>query len=182
MSSTAVGIMKGLVDQLLDQYPQMLPPCFTRRRSSGEPSLRSLSQAKKLLEDFCNTIPKSFIVIDGLDECEKAERSQVLDILTEVVGCRDTIDPGTLRLLIASQDLIDIRKGFNSTASNKVAPIILRISETDNEGDIRAFTRLWVDKIASKFPPFSEDMKEYLQNLTVVNAKGMLYIANPILL
>ncbi|RYN16465.1 hypothetical protein AA0112_g12495 [Alternaria arborescens] len=182
MSSTAVGILKGLVDQLLDQYPQMLPPCFTRRRSSGEPSLRSLSQAKKLLEDFCNTIPKSFIVIDGLDECEKAERSQVLDILTEVVGCRDTIDPGTLRLLIASQDLIDIRKGFNSTASNKVAPIILRISETDNEGDIRAFTRLWVDKIASKFPPFSEDMKEYLQNLTVVNAKGMFLYAKLVLL
>ncbi|CAN9386495.1 unnamed protein product [Alternaria alternata] len=174
MSSTAVSILKGLADQLLDQYPQMLPPCFTRRRSSGEPSLRSLSQAKKLLEDFCNTIPKLFIVIDGLDEFEKAERSQVLDILTEVVGCRDTIDPGTLRLLVASQDLVHIRKGFNSSASTKVAPMILRISETDNEGDIRAFTKLWVDKIASKFPPFSEDMKEYLQNLTAVNAKAEL--------
>ncbi|RYN73552.1 hypothetical protein AA0120_g12593 [Alternaria tenuissima] len=182
MSSTAVGILKGLADQLLDQYPQMLPPCFTRRRSSGEPSLRSLSQAKKLLEDFCNTIPKLFIVIDGLDECEKAERSQVLDILTEVVGCRDTIDPGTLRLLVASQDLIDIRKGFNSSASTKVAPMILRISETDNEGDIRAFTRLWVDKIALRFPPFSQDMKEYLQNLTVVNAKGMFLYAKLVLL
>ncbi|RYN46116.1 hypothetical protein AA0118_g12682 [Alternaria tenuissima] len=182
MSSTAVGILKGLADQLLDQYPQMLPPCFTRRRLSGEPSLRSISQAKKLLEDFCDTIPKLFIVIDGLDECEKAERSQVLDILTQVVGYRDTIDPGTLRLLVASQDLIDIRKGFNSSASTKVAPMILRISETDNEGDIRAFTRLWVDKIASRFPPFSEDMKEYLQNLTVVNAKGMFLYAKLVLL
>jgi hypothetical protein len=166
--------LKGLADQLLDQYPEMLIPCFTRRRSSGEPSLRSLIQAKKLIEDFCSTIPKLFIVIDGLDECEKAERNQVLDILTEAVGLRDTVDPGTLRLLVASQDLVDIRKGLNSSASTKVAPMILRISETDNEGDIRAFTRLWVDKIASKFPPFSGDMKEYLLNLTVVNAKGRL--------
>ncbi|CAN9394852.1 unnamed protein product [Alternaria alternata] len=181
-SSTAVSILKGLADQLLDQYPEMLPPCFARRKLSGGPSLRSLIQAKKLLEDFCNTIPKLFIVIDGLDECEKAERGQVLDILIEVVGFRDTVDPGTLRLLVASQDLVDIKKGLHSSAATKVAPTILRISETDNESDIRAFTRLWVDKIASKFPPFSEDMKEYLQNLTVVNAKGMFLYAKLVLL
>ncbi|CAN9219825.1 unnamed protein product [Alternaria alternata] len=181
-SSTAVSILKGLADQLLDQYPEMLPPCFARRKLSGGPSLRSLIQAKKLLEDFCNTIPKLFIVIDGLDECEKAERGQVLDILIEVVGFRDTVDPGTLRLLVASQDLVDIKKGLHSSAATKVAPTILRISETDNESDIRAFTRLWVDKIASKFPPFSEDMKEYLQNLTVVNAKGMFLHAKLVLL
>jgi hypothetical protein len=160
----------------------MLPPCFTRRRLSGEPSLRSLVQAKRLLEDFCHTIPKLFIVIDGLDECEKAERGQVLEILTEVVGGRDVIDPGNLRLLVASQDLVDIRKGFNSVAANKVIPTILRISEGDSESDIRVFTKLWVDRIASRFPPFSEDMKEYLQNLTVVNAKGRLYSNNSILL
>jgi hypothetical protein len=150
----------------------MLPPCYTRRSSSGEPSLRSVNQAKKLFEDFCFTIPKLFIIVDGLDECERVERSLVLDILSEVVGQRDTAEPGSVRLLIASQDHADIRRGLHSASITKMAPKMLEISESDNEGDIKAYTRLWVDRIGARFPSFTEDMKEYLRNLTVANAKG----------
>ncbi|KAI4607899.1 hypothetical protein J4E83_009443 [Alternaria metachromatica] len=181
-SSTAVGILKGLADQLLDHYPQMLPPCYTRRSSSGEPSLRSLNQAKRLFEDFCFTIPKLFIIVDGLDECERAERSQLLDMLTELVGQRDAVDPGTIRLLIASQDHADIRRGLHSSAITKIAPKMLQISEKDNEGDIKAYTRMWVDRIEAKFPLFTEDMKEYLRHLIVANAKGMFLYAKLVLL
>ncbi|KAI4681506.1 hypothetical protein J4E81_009864 [Alternaria sp. BMP 2799] len=181
-SSTAVGILKGLADQLLDHHPQMLPPCYTRRSSSGEPSLRSLNQAKRLLEDFCFTISKLFIIVDGLDECEGAERGQVLDVLTELVGQRDAVDPGTIRLLIASQDHADIRRKLHGSAITKMAPKILRISEKDNEGDIKAYTRMWVDRIEAKFPLFTEDMKEYLRNLIVANAKGMFLYAKLVLL
>jgi hypothetical protein len=150
----------------------MLPPCYTRRTFSGEPSLRSPTQARKLFEDFCETIPKLFIVIDGLDECEKVERNQVLDVLTEVVGQCDMKDPGKLRLLLVSQDYADIRKGFHSSALSRMAPKILQISDTNNNGDIQAYTRMWVNRIASRFSPFTDELKEYLQNLTVANAKG----------
>jgi len=158
----------------------MLPPCYTRRSTSGEPSLRSLNQTKRLLDDFCSTIPKLFIIVDGLDECERVERSQLLEILTEVVGQRDAADPGAIRLLIASQDYVDIRRGLHSSAITKMAPKMLQISETDNEGDIKAYTRMWVDRIEdkfridAKFPPFTDDMKDYIRNLTVANAKGKL--------
>jgi hypothetical protein len=150
----------------------MLPPCCTRRTSSGEPSLRSSTQARKLFEDFCETIPKLFIVIDGLDECERVERSQILDILTEIVGQCDTKDPGKLRLLLVSQDYADIRKGLQGSAISRMAPRIFQISDADNDGDIQAYTRMWVDRIASKFSPFTDDMNRYLRSLTVVNAKG----------
>jgi len=49
---------------------------------------------------------------------------------------------------------------------------MLQISEKDNEGDIKAYTRMWVDRIEAKFPLFTEDLKEYLRNLIVANAKG----------
>jgi hypothetical protein len=141
---------------------------------SGEPSLRSLTQAKKLVEDFCSAVPKLFIIVDGLDECDKVERSQVLDVLTEVVGQRDAVDPGAVRLLVASQDYADIRRGLHSAAFTKIAPRILQISDTDNEGDIQAYTRMWVERIAAKFQPFTDDMKDYLRSLTVANAKGRM--------
>jgi hypothetical protein len=159
----------------------MLAPGYTRRISSGEPSLRSITQAQKLMEDFLSAIPKLFITVDGLDECERVERSQVLDILTEVVGQRDTVDPGTIRLLIASQDRADIRRGLHSAAFNKTAPGVLQISDTDNEGDIQAYTRMWVERITATFSSFTDDMKDYLRSLTVANAKGRV-IAIPLVL
>ena len=175
-----MGILKGLEDQLLNQYPQLLPHCYTKRSSSGEPSLRSLNLTKRLFEDFCLKIPKLFIIVDGLDECERVERSQVLDILTEIVGQRDATDPGSIRLLIASQDHADIRRGLHSSAITKMTPKMLQITERDNDGDIKAYTRVWVDHIETKFPSFKDDMKDYLRNLTVANAKGKLVVTSHI--
>ena len=152
----------------------MLPPCYLRRASSGEPSLRSLNVAKKLLEDFCDTVPELFVIIDGLDECEGAERKQFLEIITEIVGRRDAADPGKLRLLVVSQDYADIRKGLHSAGVARMAPTILKITGADHEKNIQAYVKLYVDRIASRFHPFDDDLKEYLQNLTVSNAKGTL--------
>jgi hypothetical protein len=156
----------------------LLPPCYTRRTSSGEPSLRSPSQARKLFEDFCETIPKLFIIVDGLDECERDERGRILDVLMEVVGKCDLKDAGKMRLLLVSQDYADIRKRLGSSATTRIAPKVLRISDTDNEVDIQAYTRMCVDRIASKFSPFTGHMSEYLLNLTVANAQGTMAFRN----
>ena len=173
-SNSAVSIIKGLVDQILDKYPDKLPLCYVRRTSSGEPSLRSLNVAKKLLEDFCDTVPQLFVIIDGLDECEGVERKQILDVITNIVGRRDAAEPGKLRLLIVSQDYADIRKGLHSASVARMAPTILQITGADHEKNIQAYVRLYVNRIACRFDPFNDDLKEYLQNLTVSNAKGTL--------
>jgi hypothetical protein len=166
-TNSAVGILKGLVDQLLDKYPDLLPPCHTKHSTSGEPSLRSLSLAKQLFENFCSTVPKLFVVIDGLDECEPYERKQLLDTFVEVVTQCDIDDPGKLRVLFISQDFADIRRGLE-----KLAPEIVTLSPRDNNGDIQTYVRGWVDRIADKYDPFTHDLAEYLRNLTVSRAKG----------
>ncbi|CAO2649603.1 Nn.00g069880.m01.CDS01 [Neocucurbitaria sp. VM-36] len=179
--SSAVGILKGLADQLLDQYPQMLPPSYTKFTLSGEPLLRSITQAKKLLEDLCSEIPKLFIIVDGLDECEQVERKQALDILMEIASQCDTDVPGKIRVLVVSQDYGDIRRALHSSAVSRKAPKIMQIAHTDNEHDIQTYARVWVDKIALKFSPFIDDTKEYLRNLTIANAKGMFLYAKLVL-
>ncbi|KAH7348115.1 C2H2 domain-containing protein [Pyrenochaeta sp. MPI-SDFR-AT-0127] len=180
-SSSAIGILKGLVDQLLDQCPDMLPPCYAKCTLSGEPTLRSHTQAKKLLEDLCSVIPKLFIIVDGLDECEPVERKQVLHTIMEIAGQCNTDVPGKLRVLIVSQNYSDIWKSLHSSTSTGMAPNTIQISEIDNQHDIYTFTRYWVDKIAIKHTPFTDDMKEYLRNLTVANAKGMFLYAQLVL-
>jgi hypothetical protein len=150
----------------------MLPHCHTKRTLSGEPTLRSPTQAQKLLEDLCSSIPKLFIVVDGLDECEKAERAQVLGVLTKIAADCDTDEPGKLRVLFISQDYADIRRPLLSTAVGRAVPKVVQLSNSDNESDIQTYTRTWAEKIASNFAPFTDDMKDYLVNLTVANAQG----------
>lgn len=174
-----MGILKGLIDQCLDQYPQMLPPCYSKRTLSGEPILRSLSQAKTVLEDLCSTIPKLFIIVDGLDECDRVERQQTLDALMQIAIQGNNDVPGKLRLLFVSRDYADIRRSLNSSAVTGMTPEFIQLFDTHNEGDIRTFTHSWVEKIATKFGPLSQDMKEYLQNLTVANAKGICSWKSP---
>lgn len=136
---------------------------------SGEPLLRSLSLATKMLQEFCVTLEKTFIVIDGLDECSQVERKQALDALMEIVSQCEHHKAGKLRLLIVSQDFLDIRRTFSG--NTKMALKVVQISHKDNENDIFMYVRFWVDKIASKFG-LGKDITDYLTNLTAANAKG----------
>lgn len=154
------------------QYPDLLPPCHTKRAGSGEPVLRSLQLAKKLFEDFCSIPEKIFIIIDGLDECEQVERKQLLEFLIEIVTQCDTVEPGKLRIMIVSQDYVDIRRALKSSSVTKIVPKIVSMSASDNENDIHSYVRIWVDRIATNNEPFDNEAKEYLRNLTVARAKG----------
>ena len=183
-SNSAIGILKGFADQLLEQYTDLLLPSFyTRRTSSGDASLRSLQVAKKLLDDCCSIVPKLFLVVDGLDECEPADRKEALETLTRLAGEHNVVEPGKLRVLVVSQHYPDIQRAFQSSGTTKLAPRIIPLSEADVEGDIKTYVRIWVDKIASKNTsderPFSEDMREYLRNLTHVNARGTALVSIP---
>ncbi|OAL02432.1 C2H2 domain-containing protein [Phaeosphaeriaceae sp. SRC1lsM3a] len=185
-ANSAISILKGLADQLLTQYTDLLLPSFYSRRTlSGDASLRSLQVAKKLLDDCCAIVPKIFLIVDGLDECDTVERRETLESLTRLTGECNALEPGKLRVLVVSQYYPDIQRALQSNAVVKLAPKIIQILDTDNEGDIKAYVKIWVDKIAAKNTseekPFSEDMKEYLRNLTLVNAQGMFLYAKLVL-
>jgi hypothetical protein len=167
-----VGVLKGLVDQLLDQHPQLLPHCYTRRTNSGGPSLQSVDVAKRLLEDFCTSIPKLFIVVDGLDEYDVIERKQILECLVQLVRQCDDDEPAKLRVLIVSQDCPDIKRALHTSGIPRLAPKIISLSSSDNEKDIYTFVRAWVDRIKRKHHPLSDEQMEYLLKLTVAKADG----------
>ncbi|CAI6333480.1 unnamed protein product [Periconia digitata] len=177
-ANTAVGVLRGLVDQLLDEYPSLLPQCYTRQTTSGEPSLRSLPLAKKLMEDFCATVPKMFLIIDGIDECEQMERKQLLEFLMGIVSQADNDEPGKLRVLFVSQEYADIKRVLHSSSATRVVPkSVSLLQQKDNEGDIQTYVKGWVDRIANQHAPFEAELVDYLRNLTISRAKGMFLYA-----
>ncbi|KAF1361979.1 C2H2 domain-containing protein [Lizonia empirigonia] len=180
-SSSAVGILKGITQQLLCQNPQILAPCYTRCTASGEPVLRSPPLATRLLEDICTLLSKLYIIVDGLDECVEVERKQAMEALMNIVGSCEKTEPGKLRILFVSQHMADIKRVLYTSSQSKPVPRTIQLSDADNESDIKAYVRIWVNRIATKYAPFSNDAIEYLQSLTVCNAKGMFLYAKLVL-
>ncbi|KAF2658989.1 C2H2 domain-containing protein [Lophiostoma macrostomum CBS 122681] len=179
-SNNMVGVMRGILEQLVDQYPDLMPYCHNRKATSGEPALSSANTAKKILEDFCITIPKQFIIIDGLDECEIAERKQIMEFLISMITLCDNDEPGKLRVLVVSQDYGDIKKTLHSTVNTRIVPRIIPLTSSDNETDIRIFVNDWAGRIKAKHD-LDDDQTEYLKHLTVRRAQGMFLYANLVL-
>jgi hypothetical protein len=130
--------------------------------------------ARKMLDDLCTSIPKVFIIIDGLDECEQVERKQALDTLMGIATRCDQEDPGKLRLLIVSQEFADIRRVLHSSSISRLAPRTIQLTDAHNASDINTYVRIWVDRISNDTATLTDDLKEYLRNLTVCNAKGQI--------
>ncbi|KAJ4353074.1 hypothetical protein N0V95_003669 [Ascochyta clinopodiicola] len=88
--------------------------------------------------------------------------------------------PGAGKTILASA-IIDTCRGLCNPAQSRPVAHILQLSEADNESDINSYVKIEVRRIAEKFSPFNEDMVQYLQYLTVHNAKGMFLYAKLVL-
>jgi hypothetical protein len=171
-STFAVSILKGIAGQLIAQNPQLLPPCYKRYVSSGISTLRSFAVATRLLEDICIILPKIYIVVDGLNECENIERKQVVETMMQIVNQCEKAEPGKLRLLFVSQNFADIHRALHNSSRNRLAPLVFHLSDADNKNDINTYVRAWVARIAANNAPFSEDLMDYLQRMVISNAAG----------
>lgn len=163
----------------MDQFPDLMPYCHNRYTTSGEPSLRSLTLAKTLLKDFCFTIPKQYIVIDGLDECEANERKQILEFLVQLVDECDVDEPGKLRIIFISQDYPDIKRSLNSSTLSRTVPKVVMLSSSDNERDIRVYVNDLTNQIKLKHD-INDNQVEKLRDLTVARAQGAFRTKNKI--
>ena len=162
--NTCVAILKGLLMQLLGHRRHLVPFCYDRYLSSGELTLNSVTLSTQLLELFCDEVPKQCIIIDGLDECEKAERKSVLSFFTKVVERCDDYEPGKLRILFVSQNWNDIKTAL------PVASVVSS-SPADDRDDIKSYVNAWTEKIRNKFE-LSEIQAKAITASTCARAAG----------
>jgi Cdc6-like AAA superfamily ATPase len=170
--SSSVDVIKGIIEQIVHQYPKLMAFCHSKSASNGEPVLRSPASAKRLLEACCQMVPKLFIVVDGVDELEPKDRKDLLDAIVNLVSVCDADEAGKLRVLIVSQEYSDIRKALHSTATSRMAPKIISLSVADNEDDIRIYVSDLARRIKYEHE-LDDDQTEYLKERTVKQARGL---------
>jgi hypothetical protein len=145
--STCSGILRGFLRQLLAQDHPLLGWCHDKYQTSGELVLRSDQLAIELLRALLPDDQRTFMLLDGLDECGKDERMRLLKHLQSL---SDIQDDGRLRVLVASQVEPDIRRGLKSFDE-----ITIRAANINR--DIETYVSDGCDIIGSRFDLTKEE-------------------------
>ncbi|KAH9212710.1 hypothetical protein DL95DRAFT_508617 [Leptodontidium sp. 2 PMI_412] len=161
---TFLAVAKSLLAQLLNKHrEQLLPYLHDKLINSGQVTLVSSELIIECLQVCLKTTTKTYIVIDGLDECDAHDRNEILSFFLSSIDKVDT--PGQLRAFIVSQDLNDIRKALRTTTT-------VKLTEECNKGDIKSYSIHWIQKIRARFA-IPDDMAEYIQTTVLDRADAL---------
>ncbi|TVY78217.1 C2H2 finger domain transcription factor crzA [Lachnellula suecica] len=168
---TFLAVARSMLSQLLDAHDDLLPYLYDQCISSGQVSLVSGQTSLELLKTCLESVGQTYIVVDGIDECEIPERKAILSFFTSLI--ENDVVPGRLRGLFVSQDENDIRKLLR-TAS------VLRLTEDHNKSDIEAYTSHWLNKISIKFG-ISAATSTHIKTAILNGCDGMFLFAKLVL-
>ncbi|KAE9374277.1 hypothetical protein N431DRAFT_371745 [Stipitochalara longipes BDJ] len=160
-----ISIYRGLLSQLLNRCREIIPYCYDKYLSSGEVNLTSTALAEQLLKLFFEQIPKHFIIVDGLDECNPAQRKLILTFFNAMVDRCDEREPGKLRVLFVSQNFSDISKALPTAT-------VVNLTPEDNKNDIKAYIKDWSKKI-TRFYELTASQTEHMEETTMIRSQGM---------
>ena len=159
--NTFVAIARGFLAQLLRQNDDLLPYLFEKCCQSGEAVLESGILSRHLLECALQTCEQVYIVIDGLDECDRNEKRAILSFFLAI---SDKGLPSFFKCLFVSRD-----DGYIGKFLHKFPTI--RISAADNREDIQNYVNIWARKIQNKFG-LADTESEAIFSAVVSNANG----------
>ncbi|KAF8459944.1 hypothetical protein BDZ91DRAFT_785581, partial [Kalaharituber pfeilii] len=161
-SFNAVG--RGILSQLIKHNEGIISLLWEKMADSGEITLKASNLLLELLEVAMKNSKTSYVIIDGLDECEKTERRKIISTLQSISESINQQVPGTIRLLFISTNEPDIRRQLSS---------IVKIQLKPNDDDIRQYTTVWTAKIQKRFR-LSDAETDNIIAKVLERAQGML--------
>lgn len=117
-----MSIFRGLLSQLVTQDRSQVAYFYDKTLAKGKLTLTSPATAQSLLELFCETSSKKYVIIDGLDKCSPGERKLVLSVFNTMLHKYVMKEPGKLRVLFVSQDEEDIKGALNTATWVSLGP------------------------------------------------------------
>jgi hypothetical protein len=111
---------------------RLLRFCLETRKRASEPTIQD---CKDLLLDFINLYPKTTLVLDALDECDKDQRGALIEVLDFLLDRAKR----PVKIFISSRPDGDIKENFKTRVN-------IEIQATDNYGDISRFVQIEIAK------------------------------------
>lgn len=164
-----LGATKSILAQLLgeDGNGDLLFQCYENKSFTGGVPL-TLSKAKEFLQLALKGKSKTkFIVLDGLDECERKERKDIATWFQEEVENLPVNEFGTLRVLFVSQD--------DGAGRHDLAQVPgIKVSAAENKADIQLFAEDWQKRIEGRFVGLRAS-GFHVANIIVAKSQGMKF-------
>ena len=122
----------------------LLSYLYEKASTSGEAVLTGPSLVKEILSMAVKNCERTYIIIDGLDECNRDDRKEITSWFRDLIDSLSPTDFGSIRCLFISQDDGPGRKDLSMLPT-------LKIRSEDNRCDIEVYANVWSKKIQEKF-------------------------------
>ncbi|KAM0260394.1 hypothetical protein ACHAQJ_002796 [Trichoderma viride] len=166
--SEPISVLRSYVRQLstISRYPNLMQKKLIELyRESRKNSVKlGIQTCKDQLYESANLYPRTILVLDGLDECNREERWQLIEILAELV--KHAKNP--VKLFISSrreQDIVN-RLPFDT---------VIEIDASDNREDVRKFVEQRIGEIEKmgRWISISQDLKNKVKDTLCAKSDGM---------
>jgi hypothetical protein len=162
---------RSMLAQLLQQHADILPYLYDECLKSAKVTLASPKECARLLGNVLHAIRRTYVVIDGIDECEQKERKAIFNFFASTISNNK---PGKVRGFFVSQELNDIQTALQS-------PEILCLSEEHNKHDIRNYSLERSNDIQRKIKGIQDEAKDQIVHLVCNGSDGMFLFAKLVL-
>jgi hypothetical protein len=143
-----VPMARGILSHLVTQDTSLLLHFEKMMISSGQAVLSSRELAKELL-DIALRSRKTYIILDGIDECARDDRKAICTWFRSFADSLPTAKQDEIRCLFISQDDGFARKDLSMLPT-------LRITDDQTRGDITEYVLHWQKRIEERFGPLQE--------------------------
>ncbi|KAI6553144.1 hypothetical protein MCOR04_010777 [Pyricularia oryzae] len=167
-----VAIARSILAQLLAQDDSLLLHLEHRMSTptgkAPQAVLSDMKLAKELLTVALRS-RKTYIILDGIDECDRNQRKEICRWYREVVEGLPRLKYDEIRCLFISQDDGVGRKDLSSLST-------LRLTPESNLEDIKAFSRHWQGQIERRFDSVKKHNLDFTEIVTA-RSQGMFIFA-----
>lgn len=127
-------------------------------------TIRSRESLETLTEKALEEFRVSYLVLDGLDECERKQARRTVEWLLSLLGHDKYVDKASLRILFSGQRdglLDDVLSDFPN----------IRLESTKHNADIERYCLQYASKRQKRFR-LNKDLETHITSLVTKGAQG----------
>ncbi|KAJ5642769.1 hypothetical protein N7490_006769 [Penicillium lividum] len=172
--NSATSILRGLIYLLVEKHPSLLPHVRARYDHAGKALFEDVNAWSALLTIFTDilkdpTLPKTYLVIDALDECTNG-----LDSLLDLIVHESSVNQ-QIKWVVSSRNWPEITERLE--IATHLCPISLELNEASVSEAVNQFIQQKVRELA-KAKNYSEKTRSAVQHYLLSNSQGtFLWVA-----
>ncbi|EQB58428.1 hypothetical protein CGLO_01329 [Colletotrichum gloeosporioides Cg-14] len=167
------SFLRAILTQLINQNTMSSQEFFEDFAKQNEVTIRSRESLETLTERALEEYRVSYLILDGLDECEREQARRTVEWLLALLGLDKYIGKTSLRIIFSGQ-----RDGLLEDVLSEFPNI--RLESSKHNADIERYCLQYASKRQKRFR-LNKDLEVHIASLVTKGAQGMFLYARVVL-